>query len=345
MAAPHRRTRLFGALIAAAAASGAAPSGAAAHGPVAPVASSYLARVRTAPAGLRARVVDGDQRMWLRVPPDQTVVVLDYRGAPYLRFTRRGVAVNRNSSMYYLNQAPVALGPPPSLTVSTPPHWRRVSGGDAYNWHDGRLHALATVALAPGQRFVGTWRVPLIVDGRASAITGGLWHADDPSIVWFWPIAVLLLCVLAAWRLRDPRLDQRVSRVLAIAGLLATATAGVGHELHGRPDVTVLQLITLALIGAFVAWGLISVTVRPQGYFKYLLVALAALWQGGILIPVLLKGYVLMAEPAFLARAATVLCLGAGASLVLLVFRLPGASGEDAAEGPFEEREDAWELA
>ena len=88
--------------------------------------------------------MDGDQRMWLRVPAAQTVVVLDYRGAPYLRFSPAGVEVNHNSEMYYLNQTPVAETPPANLTASTPPDWHRVSGGQQYGWHDGRLHALAT---------------------------------------------------------------------------------------------------------------------------------------------------------------------------------------------------------
>ena len=58
-----------------------------AHGPVAPIASSYLARVGRVAAGIDAKVIDGDLRMWLRVVPSETVVVLDYRGAPYLRFS------------------------------------------------------------------------------------------------------------------------------------------------------------------------------------------------------------------------------------------------------------------
>ena len=40
-----------------------------------------------------------------------TVVVLDYRGAPYLRFSRSGVDVNQASSMYYLNQTPAETPP------------------------------------------------------------------------------------------------------------------------------------------------------------------------------------------------------------------------------------------
>lgn len=132
---------------------------AAAHGPVAPIASSYLARVNFVPAAIRAKVVDGDQRMWLQVRRGVTVLVLDYRGAPYLRFTSSGVAVNSNSEMYYLNETPVALTPPANLAPSTPARWHPVSDGTSYSWHDGRLHALASVALAPGATFVGRWRV------------------------------------------------------------------------------------------------------------------------------------------------------------------------------------------
>jgi hypothetical protein len=73
---------------------------ASAHGPIAPIASSYLARVGSAPPGLSAKVVDGDQRMWLQVRRGLTVLVLDYRGAPYLRFSSSVIAVNQNSAMY-----------------------------------------------------------------------------------------------------------------------------------------------------------------------------------------------------------------------------------------------------
>ena len=86
-----------------------------------------------------------------------------------------------------------------------------MSSGHAYGWHDGRLHALATTALAPGATYLGRWQVPLRVDGARSAIAGGLYFAASPSIVWFWPILVTLACVLAARRLRRPELDERVA--------------------------------------------------------------------------------------------------------------------------------------
>jgi hypothetical protein len=318
------------------------PGVAEAHGPVAPIASSYLARVTNVPPGVDAKVVDGDQRMWLRAVPGERVVVLDYRGAPYLRFARSGIEVNQNSAMYYLNQTPVAETPPPDLTRTTPPRWQRVSGAHDYGWHDGRLHALATVALSPGVAFVGRWSIPVLIDGHIASISGGLWHANSPSIVWFWPIVVLLLCVLAAWRVRHPGVDRWTARVLGFAALAAAATTAVGWGLHGRPTVSILQLVELGIVAAFVLWGLVRVLSGRAGYFSYFVIALVALWEGALLIPTLV--------PAFVARVAAVLGLGAGVGLLLLVFRLSdlgqrSRSGSRARVEEREEDDDAWELA
>jgi hypothetical protein len=298
------------------------PAAAQAHGPIAPAASSYFAKVLQLPAGLEAKVVDGDLRMWLRVLPTQTVVILDYRGAPYLRFSPNGVEVNHNSSMYYLNETPVAQTPPSNLSPTAPPSWHRVTGGHAFEWHDGRLHALAAVALTPGVSFVGRWRIPVKVSGQLDSISGGLWHSDDPTIVWFWGIVVLVACVLAAWRVRRPALDRLVARVLAIAALVAVTIAGLGLQLHGRPTISVLQFVELALILAFVGWGFSRALFRRPGYFTCFLIGVAALWAGGEMITTLLYGFVLISLPAFLARVATIVCLGTGAGLLLLVFRL-----------------------
>ncbi len=314
--------RAAGTLLVAVLALVAVPSQAAAHGPVAPVATSYLARIGQLPAGLDAKVVDGYVRMWLSVPATRTVVVLDYRGAPYVRFSRSGVQVNENSSMYYLNQTPVAATPPADLNAHTPPAWHQVSGGHSYEWHDGRLQALASVVLTPGTNYVGRWTIPLQVDGRRSAISGGLYHRDDPSIVWFWPIVVLLSCVLAAWRLRNVELDGRVARALAIASLIAIAAADVARELHGRPGVSPTQWVELVVVAAFVAWGLRHVLFGRPNYFSYFVISTVALWEGLNLLPTLLHGYVLLALPAFLARVTTVLCLGCGISILWPAFRL-----------------------
>ena len=52
------------------------------------------------------------------------------------------------------------------------------------------------------------------------------------------------------------------------------------------------------------------------------MISSVALWEGLNLLPTLLHGYVLLALPAFLARATTVLCLGCGISILWPSFRL-----------------------
>jgi hypothetical protein len=86
--------------------------------------------------------------------------------------------------------------------------------------------------------------------------------------------------------------------------------------------VSVVQWITLALSFAFVAWGLWRVLFQRPGYFTYFVIAFVAIWEGAELAQTLWDGFVLAALPAFVARAAAVLGLGCGASLLLLVLRL-----------------------
>jgi hypothetical protein len=129
------------------------PGMAEANGPGDPVATSYLAKITFVPAGLDAKVVDGDLRLWLRVARDETAVVLDYARGPYLRFSRYGVDVNADSAIYYLNQTPAEI-PPAKVSPIIPPQWQHVSGGHDYLWHDGRLQALAQARpIGRGPRF------------------------------------------------------------------------------------------------------------------------------------------------------------------------------------------------
>ena len=199
--------------------------------------------------------------------------------------------------MYYLNQVPPQT-PPTRLGPGTPVHWSRVSSGHQYGWHDGRLHALASVALAPGATYVGRWTIPLRVDGAPATIAGGLFHAANPSLVWFWPILVVLACVFAALRLGRPELDLRLARGLGLVALVAFLVVGAGQQLHGRPTVSVGQLIVFAAIVAFGAWALRRLALRRHGWFTFFLIAVAAIWEGASSITVLLDGYVLLALPA-----------------------------------------------
>ena len=125
----------------------------------------------------------------------------------------------------------------------------------------------------------------MTVDGRATAVAGGLWHAGDPSIAWFWPAVVVIACVLAVWRLHRAELDERLARVLGFAALAGVTVGGVARQLHGRPAVSAFQVVGLALILAFVGWALSRMVLRRPGYFFYLVVGCGGAVAGRRAVP------------------------------------------------------------
>jgi hypothetical protein len=324
LAAPSARARLvtlLAALLAVLCLAVVSPALAAADGPVTPTATDYLARITREPAGVQAQVVDGYLNLWMRVPAAESVVVLDFQGAPWVRFDRRGVQVNHNSQEYYLSQIPVPAVPPPTLARTTPPHWVSVASGHTYMWREGRMHALAAVALPPGTNFIGRWTIAMTVDGHAATLVGGLWHTGAPSIVWFWPIIVFLSCALAAWRVRSPELDRRLGRSVTLMLLALLAVGLAGRYLHGRPDIAPGNVLLLLVILAALAGAAARALSGRSGLPLLLGTAVVALWAGLTLITVLTHGYVLLALPAFVARSVTAALIGGSISLALIGVR------------------------
>jgi hypothetical protein len=285
------------------------------------------------PLGLEAKVVDGDQRLWLRARPNVTTVVLGFQGEPYLRFTAGGIAANTLSPTYYLNRSRPLV--PPHVNAQAAPIWHLVSHARSYSWHEDRLHALAATALAPGSSYVGGWAVPLLVNGKRTQIRGGLWHSDAPSLTWFWPIVVLLASLPALIRLRRPRLDAAVMTVLALATLGASTTARLGRELYGRPTVSGWQLAVLAvtcLFAVVIAW----MYLRPEWrWIGAMLIAVTGMYEGVVLVGTLLNGFVLAVLPAVVERITVITALAGGAGLFALVLtRVEVSSGEEEEERP-----------
>ena len=314
------------------------PAAAMADGPITPAATDYLARVTHVPAGMQARTVDGYVQLWVRADPGKRVVIKDFRGAEFLKFTSSGVYINHNSQEYYLNQVPIPAVPPRGLTAKTPPRWFKVSSGRQYTWREGRLHALATIALQPGQSYVGRWQIPVSVNGVNADIRGGMWHHPAPSPFWFWPVLVMLLCALAAWRVRSPELDRRLAKGLTLTLMALFVIAMASRQLHGRPYVDLGQVIALLLIAAVVAVAAARELARPvPGLMIMLATAIVAMWAGVTLIPVLTHGYVLVAFPPFIVRCVVAALLGGSLSLFLVGVRFLGKvpldSGDEDATG------------
>jgi hypothetical protein len=295
------------------------PSRALAHaGLSAPVATSYLAKVAQTPPGIDAKVVDGDQRLWLRVAPSLTVVVTGLRGEPYLRFDPSGVWVNQSSPTTYLNK-PRPQVPPRGAVPGAPPRWKRISSGHTYQWHEDRLHSLAATARSGAARFIGTWSVPLTVDGKPARITGGLSYAPNPSILWFWPLVVLAVCSGLLLRLKSPRVDGVMALTLAATTLVAIILARAGRGFFGRPDITTGGVIEFAAYAAIAVAGLCLLAFPRRRDTGVAIAAVVGFAVGVGLIPVLTRGFVLSALPDTLQRIAVSLTLAGCVSCLLVL--------------------------
>jgi hypothetical protein len=163
-----------------------APSAAAHEGN--PNYRSQVRAISPAVGGVEAQVLNYDDRIELRNEGDQTVVVEGYRAEPYLRFGPDGVVeVNRRSPAAYLNEDRFAnVSVPRSADPGATPEWRVVSRNGRYDWHDHRIHWMAST---PPPRVreneeartkVFDWRLPLAAAGRRSVIRGSLvWVGKD----------------------------------------------------------------------------------------------------------------------------------------------------------------------
>ena len=297
------------------------PATALAHGRNAPVATSFRAKVDHVPTGaaVEAKVVDGDRKLWLRVPSSSTLIVLGFRREPYIRFDPGGVDLNMRSPTTYLNQ-PRPQYAPAGTSASARPDWKRVTSAHAYSWHENRLHALERLVHRGDARVVGRWSVPVEVGSEAGAIAGTLSYVPGPGRgVWLLAVIAAALAALTA----AARNRQATEVVLSVLALTAALVARLGRELYGRPGVPVTSLV-LAAVSCVLAFALLRALLTTRGERRQLVALLIgglALYQGLTLAPTLTKGIVLAALPANVERAAVATALAcAVATLAVAMF-------------------------
>ncbi|MGH3002466.1 MAG: hypothetical protein ACRDM1_07395 [Gaiellaceae bacterium] len=204
----------------------AAPAAASAHGRAATVALDY--RLPLDPAGrrlqgIKASILDGDRDLRLVVRPGIRVVVLGDLGEPMLRVDD-GVWVNRNSPTAQANR----------LVKRPEKGWKRVAGGREFAWHEHRL------APPPfeGSRYgpVAHWQVPLLVNGRPTAVSGSFWRVPRPA-AWPWGLgAAAAIAIVALAMLRLPRLRLTGTIGAGILAGLAGLTAQTAFSLRDAPS-------------------------------------------------------------------------------------------------------------
>lgn len=285
------------------------PGVASAHvGRTLPVATNFTARITGSVHGLAAKVVDGDQTLWLRAPAAATVAIPGTLGEPLLRFDARGVWVNLRSPT-----AQVDGIDRPELRPPGPPLWHRLTHDHAYRWHEHRLHALEPLAHEAGA--VGPWTVPVVVGGRRSTIHGVLDY-HPAGRIWAWVAGSVVLALASA---AAATRSTAALTAIGLAAVAATWTVRLGRELYGRPDVPVTGWIGVALtclIGTTLLFGL----TRRDGdarAFTAFFAGIGALYVGLTMLPLLTHAIALSVLPSSLARALEVVVLGAGIGTLL----------------------------
>ena len=323
---PAKRLRLVAS--AAALSALAFPSIADAHSGAPVIAVDYEAKLaRTViAAGVTARVIDGNRKLELTVRPPHTAVVGGYGGEPFLRFDGAGVSVNERSLTAVTNRLTLA-GAIPALDHRAQPRWRSISRRHQFAWHDHRL-ALVPGSMARAGR-LGTWWVPVRVDGTALRVQGGLWHSRGPPVV---PLLIVLVAAVGAAVAVAVRGGSRLRRTtvyvcVVVAGASFLAASSGFSLAHSTPGTWVG--VTLPLVIAAIAVAVFA--LRPESRYAIaagvgLLIVVESLGQLGVF----LHGYVISVFAAPVARGAVGAALLGGviASIIALTGLLSDRSSQ-----------------
>jgi hypothetical protein len=284
------------------------PSTASAHLHSGLAATDYLARA--APLGTLRRALSlsiykTDRAVRLTVRPGHDVTVVGYLGEPFIRIADGGgVFVNDSSP----TAGAAGLLKHPEQTSGSP-RWAVESSHRTVVWHTAGLKGLP-----PGLNRA-RWRVPLIVDGQRTALTGEIWRVPAPSL-WPWlllatPFALAVALLLLLRRQRLLKSAVLVLGALAAAAAVAAAAtfALAGNATEGR-WVEGANELALALVGVIVLLrGSPNARALAAGGL-----GLLALTVGLSRLPVLLHGVVLSALPATPTRAAVAAAIWVGAA-------------------------------
>jgi hypothetical protein len=179
---------------------------------------STVTRITPHVPGVTVDVLNYDDRLLLHNTSGRTVVVTDYEGNPYARvLADRTVQVNTNSPAYYLNDDRYANVKVPK-GLGAQPHWKLESRTGRFEWHDHRIHWMATTVPPQvkdqGKRtHIFDWQVPITVGGRGGAIAGSLtWVPLDSGgsvpMGAIWGLAALLIVLaIVAFVVRRRRME------------------------------------------------------------------------------------------------------------------------------------------
>jgi hypothetical protein len=277
----------------------AAPGRALAHGKAVVVALDYSARVLASGSGIHASILDGDLKLRLAVDPGRTVDVLGYGGEPFLRFSSRGVQVNRGSLTAWSD----GLANPGNTG------WRRVTSSGTFAWHEHRL--------APVGGRLTHWTVPILVDGRPQPILGETVRAKRPALwPWLAVAAVFLVGTAVLVRARKAVVAAAVAiglpLIASAAGLASVVAVTLAHGV-GNPGLEIASDCVLAAI------GLVALAVFPKARpVAAVCLGLLAAFEGAGLLGMFDHGVIVSELPPSAARAAAAIAFDGGLAAALI---------------------------
>ncbi|MGN6800142.1 MAG: hypothetical protein ACTHKS_18555 [Gaiellaceae bacterium] len=275
------------------------PAVAGAHVRIGTLAVDVQARVtsprRSIQGAFTVSVSQGDRALHVTVRRGHRLVVLGYLGEPVLRVDGQGVTVNRAS--------PTAAG----LQARSD----HVDSRTAV-WRDPRLQRL------PHGVRKANWVVPILVDGRATRISGDLRRVSSPAL-WPWGLVVLgsaSLAGLAAIKRRRRHVEVLcavLGGIAAAVGIVAAGGFAFTAAAAGMRVAAVYEFVLAAGGVGFAVWGPPEVRVGAAGWL-----GLLGLVSGLACGQVFVHGDVLSTLPGTFTRTAAALAIGLGAAASVL---------------------------
>lgn len=291
----------------------AAPAGADPAGPT--DFQNEILRVEPAPEGVEFSIVGGDAFLRAEVEPGVELVVMGYFGEPYLRVLPDGtVEENAVSPSVVLNEDRYGTVLEYDRDdAQLPPEWRVVGTDGTWAWHDHRIHWMTKApppGRAPGDLVFGEVTVPVSVDGTATTLFVSLEWLERPLPL---AAAVGLVAGLAAVWLPRRRTDLVL---LATSALAFVVGLRQWLFLPIETEPTLLQWAVPAVAAAFVVVG----RARPLLADTAWLVAAVELLVWGIWRwESMFRAVLPTAQPWYLDRFVTALCLSAGAAMLAVL--------------------------
>ncbi|MGH4003727.1 MAG: hypothetical protein ACRDSO_06420 [Pseudonocardiaceae bacterium] len=277
------------------------------------------------PALPSVAVTVGPGGQWVRVTNQGAaeILILGYRGEPFLWLSQNRVQVNELSSTAAetgQTRGSPASQDPAAQDPATGPRWVQLREGDSATWSDARVDPPPE-----SQRESEFWQLPLVVDGQQVTVLGTRELIPPPS-PWPWMAALGLLAAAVAaigWM----RNWHRPMAAVIAGGILAFVLHLIGTGFAPQQGGPVFGWVGVGAVSAFsVLIGAVAVvsTLRrsESAPDRVITVGIMVLLLAATDISVLWYSQLPFAGPAVLDRGLTVVTYATALGLLVAGARL-----------------------